>query len=138
MILLFLIPLCPLLGFLWNGIAGPRFSARTAGLVGVVAAGGAFAAALASVSLLCQLAPDARVISASLGEWIAAGDFSADFAFRLDPLSAVMILVVTGVGFLIHVYSIGYMHGDGAEWRFFAYLNLFLVAMSSLVLGSNL
>ncbi|HWN82321.1 MAG TPA: NADH-quinone oxidoreductase subunit L [Candidatus Udaeobacter sp.] len=138
MSLLFLIPLCPLLGFLWNGLVGPRLSARTAGWVGVAAAGGAFAAALASVGMLVQLAPDARAISASLGEWIAAGDFTADFAFRLDPLSAVMILVVTGVGFLIHVYSIGYMRGDGAEWRFFAYLNLFLVAMSSLVLGANL
>jgi NADH-quinone oxidoreductase subunit L len=135
---LFLIPLCPLIGFLWNGIVGPRYSARTAGLVAVAAAGGAFAAALASVGMLWQLAPEARVIAASLGEWIGAGDFTADLAFRLDPLSAVMILVVTGVGFLIHVYSIGYMHGDGAEWRFFAYLNLFLVAMSSLVLGANL
>jgi NADH-quinone oxidoreductase subunit L len=59
-------------------------------------------------------------------------------AFRLDPPSAVMVLVVTGVGFLIHVYSLGYMRGDGAEWRYFAYINLFLVSMLCLVLGGNL
>jgi NADH-quinone oxidoreductase subunit L len=138
MSLLFAIPLFPLVGFLWNGIAGSRLGARAAGFAAVVAAGGAFLAALLSVAMLWQLPPAARVIEASLGEWIAAGDFSTAIAFRLDPLSAVMILVVTGVGFLIHIYSLGYMHGDGAEWRFFAYLNLFLVAMIFLVMASNL
>src|SRR5438045_4255988 len=70
-------------------------------------------------------------------EWIVAGPFHADVAFRLDALSAVMTLVVTGVGFLIHVYSIGYMHGDRGYARFFAFLNLFIFAMLNLVLGDN-
>jgi NADH-quinone oxidoreductase subunit L len=135
---LFLIPLFPLLGFLTNGIAGHRFPARVAGRIGVAAAGAAFVSALAAVSILWSVPPAYRLMEASLGDWIVAGSFASALEFRLDPLSAVMILVVTGVGFLIHVYSLGYMHGDGAEWRFFAYLNLFLVAMLCLVLGANL
>jgi NADH-quinone oxidoreductase subunit L len=135
---LLLMPLFPLVGFLLNGLIGHRFAARTAGLVGVGAALGAFAAAIAAVRSLIFLPASGRMLEATLGEWIAAGDFSTSLVFRLDPLSAVMVLVVTGVGFLIHVYSLGYMRGDGAEWRFFAYMNLFLVAMLCLVLGGNL
>jgi NADH-quinone oxidoreductase subunit L len=138
MSVLFLIPFFPLVGFLVNGIAGHRLPARTSGRIGVAAAGAAFASALAAVGILWSVPPEMRVLEASLGDWIAAGSFSSALEFRLDPLSAVMVLVVTGVGFLIHVYSLGYMHGDGAEWRFFAYLNLFLVAMLCLVLGANL
>jgi NADH-quinone oxidoreductase subunit L len=69
--------------------------------------------------------------------WIAAGPFHADAALRLDALSVVMVLVVTGVGFLIHVYSVGYMHDDDGYWRYFAYLNLFLAEMLVLILGSS-
>jgi NADH-quinone oxidoreductase subunit L len=74
----------------------------------------------------------------TLWTWIAAGDFSVDLAYRVDQLSVLMTLVVTGVGSLIHVYSIGYMHGDSGFWRFFAYLNLFIFMMLNLVLGDNL
>ncbi len=137
---LILMPVLPLLGFLVNGVAGHRLPARAAGAIGVAAAGGALAAALAAVHslLLLPAGEGARALEASLGQWIGAGSFSTSLAFRLDPLSAVMVLVVTGVGFLIHVYSLGYMRGDGAEWRYFAYLNLFLVAMLVLVEGANL
>ncbi len=136
---LLLMPLFPLLGFLVNGIVGFRLPARVAGALGVLAALGAFLAAVSAVRLLLPLPPDARVLEASLGDWISAGSLSTALTFRLDALSAVMVLVVTGVGFLIHVYSLGYMRGDeGGEWRYFAYLNLFLLAMLCLVLGGNL
>ncbi|NBB84784.1 MAG: NADH-quinone oxidoreductase subunit L, partial [Bacteroidetes bacterium] len=70
--------------------------------------------------------------------WMAAGDLSVDFAYRIDQLSLIMGLVVLGVGTLIHVYSIGYMHGDDGFWKFFSYLNLFIFAMLNLVLADNL
>jgi NADH-quinone oxidoreductase subunit L len=72
-----------------------------------------------------------------LAHWIRSGNFSVDFAFYLDQLSLVMLLVVTGVGFLIHIYSVGYMHSDEGYWRYFAYLNLFLFFMTTLVLAGN-
>ncbi len=137
--LLLLVPLLPLLGFLVNGIGGHRLPQRVAGAIGVAAALGSFAAALGAVRLLIALPPEGRVIEATLGDWITAGSLATALSFRLDALSAVMVLVVTGVGFLIHVYSLGYMRGDeGGEWRYFAYLNLFLFAMLCLVLGGNL
>ena len=70
-------------------------------------------------------------------QWVTSGDFQAAMGFLLDPLSAVMILVVTGVGLLIHIYSIGYMHGDEGFQRYFAYLNLFIFSMLLLVMGNN-
>src|SRR5262249_16426565 len=86
---------------------------------------------------LFRLAPGAALHD-RIYTWIVAGPFQADAALRLDALSAIMALVVTGVGFLIHVYSVGYMHGDGGFARFFAYLNLFMTAMLILVLADNL
>ncbi len=136
---LLLMPLLPLAGFLVNGLLGHRLPQRLAGAIGVLASLGAFLAAVTAVRLLLSLAPEARVIEATLGDWITAGSLATALSFRLDALSAVMVLVVTGVGFLIHVYSLGYMRGDeGGEWRYFAYLNLFLFAMLCLVLGGNL
>ncbi len=73
----------------------------------------------------------------SLATWIRAGSFQADFAFYLDQLSLIMLLVVTGVGFLIHIYSVGYMWEEGGFYRFFGYLNLFMFFMLTLVLASN-
>lgn len=70
--------------------------------------------------------------------WMESGALSIDFAYRMDELSLLMMMIVTGVGTLIHVYSVGYMHGDPGYWRFFAYLNLFIFAMSNLVMGDNL
>ena len=73
----------------------------------------------------------------SLGTWVTSGTLHIDFGLLFDPLSAVMLLVVTGVGFLIHVYSIGYMEDDPGYWRFFAFMNLFVFAMTLLVAADN-
>ena len=73
----------------------------------------------------------------NLFTWINVGGLNVGFSYQVDQLSLVMALIVTGVGFIIHVYSIGYMHGDKSFWRFFAYLNLFIFAMMNLILGDN-
>src|SRR5215510_5704872 len=134
--LIWLIPLFPAIGFVINGLLGKRLP-KTA--IGVIAAGAVFQ--------LLQLDPAQRSHTVKLYEWINAGPahtsegtlarFSVDWAFLLDPLSSVMILVVTGIGFLIHVYSTGYMHEEAGFYRFFAYLNLFMFSMLTLVLGNN-
>ena len=134
---LWLIPFFPLLGFIINGLFGRKFSEK---MVGVVAAGAVLASFITAVlafTELLRLAPEARVLTQTLYQWLATGSLGIDIAFRLDPLSMTMVLVVTGVGFLIHVYSIGYMHGERGFFRFFAFLNLFMFAMLLLVMGSN-
>ncbi len=142
-----LIPLFPLLGAAVNGLVGVRcFSRRAAGATAVAAAGLGFAAALAAFAGLLRSAEP--VLVKTLFTWVpaslirtAAGQtvsLSFDLAFRYDSLAAVMTLVVTGVGFLIHVYSLGYMAHDRSFARFFAYMNLFTFAMLVLVLGANL
>jgi NADH-quinone oxidoreductase subunit L len=131
----------PALGFLWNAIVGNR-APRTSAIVGPGAVGGAFIVAVISVLRLHGLEGGhehaAPMLRDLVWNWITVGGFSADVAFRLDAISAIMVLVVTGIGFLIHVYSIGYMHGDASFARFFTYLNLFITAMLVLVLGDNL
>jgi len=142
-----LIPLFPLIGAAVNGLAGARWlSRRAVGATAVGAAGLSFAAAAASFAGLLHSAEP--VLVRTLFTWVppslvrtAAGGASAfriDLAFRYDALAAVMTLVVTGVGLLIHVYSLGYMAHDRGYARFFAYLNLFSFAMLVLVLGANL
>ena len=134
---LWLIPLLPLIGAAINGIFGHRFSKSVVATVGLVFVAAAFAmSAWASLRLL-QL-PQGRIpyIEEHL-PWITAGGFHVDFSFYLDQLSMVMILVVTFVGFLIHVYSVGYMEHEGGYYRFFAYLNLFMFFMLMLVLASS-
>jgi len=130
------IVLLPALGVLFHVFVGRR-SPRAAALVGPGVVGGAFAVTLAAVIRLWSQ-EEGAALADPLWQWIVAGPFSADVAFRMDALSAVMTLVVTGVGFLIHVYSVGYMHGDKGFVRFFAYLNLFMTAMLILVLADNL
>ena len=131
---LWLIPLVPLIGAAINGLAGKRFSRQTVAAVALGFCGAAFAMALGVVAHFASLAtPYVEV----LAPWIRAGGFRADFAFYLDPLSLVMLLVVTGVGFLIHIYSVGYMWEEGGFYRFFCYLNLFMFFMLTLVLASN-
>ncbi len=133
------IPLLPLAGFLILGLTGRWW--RSEKLVGAFGSGTVGAAFLMSVAVLGWLIqrPEAeRFHVTTLYRWIAAGTFQVEVAFQVDPLSLVFALVVTGVGFLIHVYSIGYMHGDRGFWRFFAYLNLFIFAMLVLVLSNNL
>ncbi|MBI4603462.1 MAG: NADH-quinone oxidoreductase subunit L [Planctomycetes bacterium] len=134
---LFLIPILPFAGFLVNGLAGRRLPRWAVSLVGC--AGPTAAAVLAGLAFSEVAAGPASVLQASLGDWIRAGrDFHVPLALSLDRLSGVMALVVTGVGTLIHVYSIGYMREDPGYARFFAYLNLFMAAMLVLVLADNI
>ena len=130
--------LLPLGGFLLNGLLGKRLrSELISGALGSAAVGGAFVVAVMCLVELLGLPPGQRSLTVHFFPWIAAGGFHADAAFQIDQLSVVMMLVVTGVGMLIHVYSIGYMHGDPGFARFFAYLNLFIVAMLILILADN-
>jgi NADH-quinone oxidoreductase subunit L len=127
------IPALPLLGALVNLFLGRRLG-RRAHWVAVPAVGLAFLAALAAFGRVWR---DGETFTGPLFEWIVAGSFRAPVTLHLDQLSAVMLLVVTGVGFLIHVYSIGYMHEDPDYPRFFTYLNLFVFSMVMLVLAGN-
>jgi NADH-quinone oxidoreductase subunit L len=134
-----LIPLLPLAGFLVNATIGKRLSKRVSGGLASALMVASFVIAAAQVWALFGMAPESRQITQTLYTWITAGDFSLDLAFRLDALSAVMILVITGIGSLIHIYSTAYMHEetDPEYARYFSYLNLFVFFMLLLVLGSN-
>ncbi|OIO05222.1 MAG: NADH-quinone oxidoreductase subunit L [Elusimicrobia bacterium CG1_02_56_21] len=130
--------LAPLAGFVLNGLLGKKFLGdRAGGLLGALAIFISFVFAALSFSDLLNLPVENRLLRDTLYNWISAGSFSVDAALRFDPLSAVMALVVTGVSFLIHVYSIGYMKGDSGFNRYFAYLNLFVFFMLTLVLADN-
>ena len=133
-----LILLFPLVGVLINALMGKRLPLRISGGIATLAIGLSFVWSLRALALLNSLpaAEDRRFI-VPLWDWFWAGDFAVDFSLLLDPLSSLMILVVTGIGTLIHLYSIGYMSHDRDYPRFFAYLNLFTLAMLLLVLGSN-
>jgi NADH-quinone oxidoreductase subunit L len=135
---LFLIPLFPLCGVIVNGLLGRRFPEKLIGVVGSAAIFGAFVVTVAAFLELVGQDPEHRRLVNSVYPWISAGPLSIPIAFLLDPLSAVMALIVTGVSFVIHVYAIGYMHGETGFRRFFVYLNLFVFAMLLLVLGDNL
>jgi NADH-quinone oxidoreductase subunit L len=135
--LVWLIPGLPALGFLALAFWGRRLARRAVGLVACVATGLAFLLALWATAYLLGLPADERSASVALAPWIWAGDLQVRWSFLLDPLSAEMILVVTGVGFLIHIYSVGYMGEDRDYPRFFAYLNLFMACMLVLVLADN-
>jgi NADH-quinone oxidoreductase subunit L len=134
------IPLLPFVGFLVNAFAGRRLSKVVSGGVACLVMLASFAVSATAAWNLLQMPADARIIEETVFTWIAAGDFRAPLTFRLDPLSALMILVVTGIGSLIHVYSTAYMHEEsGPEYaRYFSYLNLFASFMLVLVLGANL
>ena len=134
---LWLIPVWPLLGFLINGFFGRRIGKGAVGAIGCGSVGLSLLASLGAASKLLGRPHEARRVEQVLAPWIGAGNFQADWGLLLDPLSAVMILVVSGVGFLIHVYSIGYMREDPDYPRFFTYLNLFTFSMLMLVLANN-
>ena len=137
--MLILIPLLPFLGFLLNASFGKRVSKAAAGAVACGAMVGSFVVSLAAVWQLAGLPEESRAIANQAFTWITSGDFTAAFTLRLDPLSSVMILVITGIGSLIHIYSTAYMHeeSDSEYARYFSYLNLFAAFMLVLVLGSN-
>jgi len=137
--MLVLIPLLPFVGFLVDAGFGRRLSK---GASGAVACGAIIASFLVSVAAVWALAlrePESRLIVQNGFDWIRSGDFDASFTLALDPLSAVMILVVTGIGSLIHIYSTAYMHeeSDAGYAQYFSYLNLFAAFMLVLVLGAN-
>ncbi len=134
--LIWLLPALPLLGFLALALSAGRLPARAAAAVGAGSVGLSFA--LAAAMALEFLAGDRTPFRRELWTWMAAGDFSAGFAFHFDGLALTMTLVITGVGFLIHLYATGYMAGDPGYSRFFCYMNLFVAAMLVLVLGDNL
>ncbi len=128
--------LFPLLGFLWC-VAFGRLWPRLTGWVASLAIGLAFVAAVSVFSGVLGLAPNDRIRVGDLYPWIGSGAVAIPLGVYLDPLSTVMLLVVTGVSFLIHVYATGYMAGDPGYGRFFAYLNLFVFSMLLLVLAGN-
>ncbi|HPF71503.1 MAG TPA: NADH-quinone oxidoreductase subunit L, partial [Candidatus Krumholzibacteria bacterium] len=132
------IVLVPLLGAAVNGLLNRRLPKQVAGLLATSAVGLSFALSVVVFLRLAGMAPEARHLSDIVATWIGFGGLQVDLSFALDPLSAVMALIVTGVGFLIHVYSLGYMAHDHGFQRFFTYLNLFIFAMMTLVLGENL
>ena len=147
---IWLIPVLPGIGAVVNGLVGIRyFSRKTAGIVACATMTAALALALAAFWQLLSLPPDARAYDVTVAQWFTAiplqlsngtiGSFQVPWGFRLDPLSGMMILIVTGIGALIHVYSIAYMADEprGGVARFFCYLNLFCFFMLMLVLGNN-
>jgi NADH-quinone oxidoreductase subunit L len=131
--------LLPLLGALVNGLFGRRLGRRAVGLLACATVGLAFVVAATIYWGLALVSPEQRAvpISNALFSWITIGDLEVKASLLIDPLSSVMTLVVTGVGFLIHVYSIGYMADDERYSRYFAFLNLFVASMLILVLADN-
>ncbi|HEY2955888.1 MAG TPA: NADH-quinone oxidoreductase subunit L [Candidatus Eisenbacteria bacterium] len=135
--LLWIIPALPLGAVALNLLAGDRLRKAGTAWLGCGSVALAFAAAVRAVLELASRPAAERTIVEHAYTWMQVGDFRVDVSFLLDPLSAVMVLVVTGVGFLIHVYSVGYMAHDPSFRRFFLYLNLFMWAMLTLVLADN-
>ena len=133
--LIALVPLLPLIGFLINGIGNKSIPKS---LVGIIGSGMMLLSFIISLGIFFELKnSEVSAHTFTFFEWIKAGNFDLSFSFLVDPLSSLMLLIVTGVGFLIHVYSIGYMHDDEGFAKFFAYLNLFVFFMLLLVLGAN-
>jgi len=138
---IWLIPVLPLIGVLINGLLGRRLEEANKSLIHWIACsavGISFALTVITFFQLLALPGSERLVEYIWFEWIKAGDFSVSIAYQVDPLSMVMCLFVTGVGFLIHLYSIGYMlHSEGRYYRYFTYLNLFMFSMINLVLANN-
>lgn len=134
----YLIIALPLAGALLNGLFGRRWTEKGVGWAASLTVLGSFAVSALTYLALIQVAPEARHINSKLGlDWIVVGQLHVRFAFLIDPLSCVMALTVSGVAFLIHVYSIGYMHGEENFSRYFTWLNLFTASMLVLVLANS-
>lgn len=133
--LIALVPLFPLIGFLINGFFGKKLSKS---LSGMIASGSILASFVVAVLIFVELqGSEQKSHIVNLFSWITSGTLQIPFEFLVDPLSSLFLLIITGIGFLIHVYSIGYMHADEGFSRFFTYLNLFVFFMLLLVLGNN-
>ncbi|MGK6350448.1 NADH-quinone oxidoreductase subunit L [Parapedobacter sp. DT-150] len=137
--LIWLIPLLPLIGFLINGLGRNVLPKSLVGMIGsgVVLASFLLSCGVFSVVYAARQAGEAATFTQPVFDWISAGNLQVSLSFLVDPLSAIMLLIVTGIGFLIHVYSTGYMKHDAGFAKFFAFLNLFIFFMLLLVLGSN-
>lgn len=131
------IPAFPLVGFLIIALNTKKLSHSFASFIACGAILLSFLASAYLFAFLLQLPAEDRSINFLLLDWIKAGSFSAPISFLIDPLSSVFLLIITGIGFLIHLYSTGYMHGDEGYNRFFSYLNLFIFFMLLLVMGGN-
>src|SRR5258706_10093517 len=134
---LWLIPLLPFLGFLLNGLFGKRAGHTFVSIVGPLMSLLAAIAGTVAVFQYHGAYPTGERHLNVVYNWISSGGVGTDVAFQLDPLAIVMLLVVTWVGFLIHLYSVSYMGHEEGYWRYFSYLNLFLAEMLVLVLGSS-
>ena len=132
-----LIPLFPLIGFLINGLVGKSLPKSVVGTIGSAAVGLSFLVTVAIFLEFLKLPEGTHAVEKVVYTWIASGTFKASVAFLIDPLSLIMLLVVSGVSTLIHIYSIGYMHDDEGFYRYFSYLNLFVFAMLILVSANN-
>jgi NADH-quinone oxidoreductase subunit L len=135
--LVWLIPVFPLIGFLVNGLLGKDFPERTIGWIGAASVGASFVVALLIFLQLIGMDPGSRSVQKIIYTWMLSGDLNVPIGFLVDPLSMIMMMVVSGVGCIIHVYSIGYMHGEFGFRRYFAYLNLFVFNMLILVSANN-
>jgi NADH-quinone oxidoreductase subunit L len=134
--LIFLVPLLPLLGFLINGLGRKSLSKQ---LIAIIGSGSILASFIVSVLLFLQVKSFGTAIVTSYFNFIQVGNLTIPFAFQLDQLSSLFLLIITGIGFLIHVYSASYMHEEENQHygRYFAYLNLFVFSMLLLVMGAN-
>lgn len=135
--LVWLIPVFPLIGFLINGFFGKQFPEKAIGWIGTLAVGASFVVAVLIFLELLGMPPAARSVQKVAYTWILSGNLNVAVGFLVDPLSMVMMMVVSGVGCIIHVYSIGYMHGEIGFRRYFCYLNLFVFNMLILVTANN-
>ncbi|TWP31368.1 NADH-quinone oxidoreductase subunit L [Apibacter muscae] len=129
--IIYLIPILPLVGFIINGLLGKKLPKN---IVGTIATLVVFVPFLMSVVLFCNFQSMEKAV---LFNWFTVDDLKVNFSFQIDQLSLVMMMIVTGIGTLIHLYSIGYMHDDEGFSKFFSYLNLFIFSMLLLVMGSN-
>jgi NADH-quinone oxidoreductase subunit L len=134
---LWIIPLLPLAGAAINGLLGKRFPKALVNTIALGSTGAAFAYALWVAAQFLALPADQIPYLETYGTWMSTGNFSVHWGFWLDQLSFVMLLVVTGVGFVIHIFSVGYMAEEGGYYRYFSYLNLFMFFMLMLILADN-
>ncbi|HNM67109.1 MAG TPA: proton-conducting transporter membrane subunit, partial [Chitinophagales bacterium] len=130
-----LIPFLPLISFLIIALLGKKLPKS---IISLLAPGSIIVSFVFALIVLIQQIQHQHTVEIQLFSWINIDHFSVPFAFLIDPLSAIFICIITGVGSLIHIYSIGYMHDDEDYARFFSYLNLFVFFMLLLVMGNNL
>ena len=133
-LLIKLIPVFPLLAVILNGLVGKRYSHEVAHRLAWGSVGLSF---LCTIGVFIDVLRTGTPHEVIAYQWIFGGDLTINLAYLVDPLTCIMLLVITGVGFLIHVYSVGYMHGEDGFTRFFTYMNLFMVSMLLLVMGNN-